>query len=1004
MRKLTTFLMFMLLSIGLLFAQNRVIKGSVTDDKGTRIANASVVLKGSKGGTVTDADGNFSISVAASVKSLVVSSLNYISQEISISGKTQVTVKLLASADQLDEVIVTGYGTTKRVNSTASATKIGGAQIENVPVASLDRGLQGKVAGLQSSSANGQPGSNQDVRIRGIGSFTASAAPLYVVDGIQIVTGDFSSAVQTTNVLSTINPNDIDDITVLKDAAATSIYGSRGANGVILITTKKGKTGKAQFRLDTELGQTNYANIPDAGKPIKADDWFTLLKEGMVNANFTAAQMNSTLATYGFGSGTDINWIDLTTRNGKQQQYNLSMTAGDAKTQLFMSGGYFKQEAANIGADLRRLSGNIKITHNISPKLMVSTNWNIGNVLQNTPPSGPGQFANPYYVSLTLRPTQNPFNADGTYNISSANNLSFPTHYNPLYVIANDKYVVRNTQIFGGGNIDYKILQGLKFTSHIGIQSNSLEESVFNNPFHGDGVSTAGFGQNNFTRVFLWDWYNQFDYHTDLLRNKKLSTDLKIGYEANKYNFYRIQAAAQNYPPTNELPLATNAATALTGSADAANYTFASLYSSANISYDSRYSLYSSFRRDGSSRFGENNQNGSFWSVGAAWNIGNESFMKNMKVVSSLKLRGSYGSTGNAEIGNYKWRQTYGYGANYNGNAGGTFNNIGNIDLTWEKTNQTDIGLDLGLFKNRINFVVDYYQKLTDGLLFNKPISLTTGFGSILSNIGKIENKGIEFTVNSRVIDTRNFSWDIGFNIAHNKNTVISLPSHQDVANTTLTQFRLREGLDIQSYYLRALQGVDPNTGLEMWYLDDKKSATTSTYANAALQFLGKSGSPTYFGSLSNSITFKGYYVSGDLYYNYGNWVVDSYSQYFLNAQFPTRGKYAINLTRWQKPGDITTIPKYVYGLANQSGGEKFLYKGDYIRLRNITIGYRMENKSLLSKLHLSSLNFYVRGTNLWTKVYDKTSPMDPEQGVASQNNEGFLNPKTITVGLNIGF
>jgi TonB-linked SusC/RagA family outer membrane protein len=1005
MRRFSTLLVCMLLAVTQLFAQSRTVKGTVTDDKGAALSNASVVVKGTSSGTVTDASGNFSVSVPATGKTLVISSLNYATQEINVTGKNQITVKLQASSEKLDEVVVTGYGTTKKANSTAAQTRIGGKDLENVPVSSLDRAFQGKVAGLQSSSSNGQPGAKQDIRIRGIGSFTASSSPLYVIDGVQIITGDLSSAVQTTNVLSTINPNDIEDVSVLKDAAATSIYGSRGANGVIVITTKRAKSGKAQFRFDTEVGQSDYANIPDVGKPIKVDDWFTLLKEGMVNANFTPTQINNTLATYGYGNGVDVNWINLTTRKGVQQQYNLSMTAGDAKTQIFMSGGYFKQEAANIGADLRRLSGNIKVTHNVSSKLTVSTNWNIGNVLQNTPPSGPGQFSNPYYVSLTLRPTQNPFNADGSYNISTSDNLSFPAHYNPLYVIANDKYVVRNTQIFGGGSVEYKILDGLKFTSHAGIQSNSLEESVFNNPFHGDGAgATGGFGANNFTRVFLWDWYNQLDYHRDLLSNKKLSSDFKLGYEANKYNFYRIQSQSNSYPPTVELPLSTNAATATVAAADAANYTFASMYSSANFVYDTRYSLYGSFRRDGSSRFGSSNQYGNFWSVGAAWNVTNEDFMKDMRVISSLKLRGSYGSTGNAGIDNYAWRQTFGYGANYNGSAGGSFNNIGNIDITWEKTNQADIGIDLGLFKNRINIVADWYNKITDGLLFNKPVSLTTGFGSILSNIGKIQNRGIEFTVNARPVQVRNFSWDLGFNIAHNKNTVISLPNHQDVPNTTLTQFRLHEGNDIQSYYTRALQGVDPATGLEMWYLDATKGATTATYASAALQFIGKSGSPTYFGSLSNTFTYKGFYASGDLYYNYGNWVLDSYSQYFLNSQFPTRGKYAINLTRWQKPGDITTIPKYVYGLANQSGGERALYKGDYIRLRNIVVGYRMDDKKLLDKLHLASLNFYVRGTNLWTKVYDKTIPMDPEQGIASQNNEGFLNPKTVTVGLNIGF
>lgn len=1000
MRRFTAFIVCLFFAISQLAAQTRIIKGKVTDDKGAAIGNASVQVKGSRSGTVTDEDGNFTLTVPLSAKSLIISSLNFSAQEVSISGQNSISVKLNPSSGKLDEVVVVGFGTTKRTSATIAMTKVSAAQVENVPFASVDKILQGKVPGLQSSSGNGQPGANQDVRIRGIGSFTASSSPLYVVDGVQIVSGDFSSAVTTTNVLSTLNPNDIEDVTVLKDAAATSIYGSRGANGVILITTKRGKAGKTQFRFDTELGQSSYANIPDAGRPIKANEWFNLLKEGMVNANYTQTQINNTLAAYGYGNGVDVNWIDLTTRNGLQQQYNLSMTAGDAKTQVYMSGGYFKQQAANIGADLQRISGNIKVTHNISSKLTVSTNWNVGNVIQNTPPSGPGQFANPYYVSLTLRPTQNPYNPDGSYNIA-ANNLGFPAHYNPLYVIANDKYLVRNTQIFGGGSLEYKILQGLKFTSHIGIQSNNLEESVFQNPFHGDGVSYGGYGQNNYTRAFLWDWYNQFDYHRDMLANRKLGMDIKLGYEAIKYNYYRIQAAAQNYPPTAELPLAVNAATALQGSADAANYTFASVYSSLNFTYDTRYSLFGSFRRDGSSRFGMNNRFGNFWSVGAAWNLNNEAFLKDVAAISQLKLRASYGTTGNAGIGNYQWRQTYGYGANYNGNAGGTFNNIGNTDLTWEKTDQTDVGLDLGLWKNRITVTFDYYKKLTEGLLFNQPISLTTGFGSILSNIGKLENKGVEFAINARAVDVRNFTWDIGFNISHNVNKVISLPSHQDIANGS---FRLREGKDIQSFYLRSLQGVDPATGVEMWYVDETKSGTTANYANAALQFVGKSGSPKYFGTLSNSVAYKGFYLSADFYYNYGNYVQDLYSPYFLDAQYPTRGKYAINLTRWQKPGDITTIPKYVYGQANQAAGERALYKGDYIRLRNVVVGYRMDNKALLAKLHLTSLNFYVRGSNIWTKIYDKTLPFDPEQGITGQNNEGFLSAKSVTVGLNIGF
>ncbi|BAV08061.1 TonB-dependent receptor [Filimonas lacunae] len=987
-----------------LLAQQKKVTGKITDAAGHPVENASVTIKGAQAGTLTKADGSFSINVPATATALVISAIGFEVQETILSDN--MTIKLAASTSSLSEVVVTGYGTQKKAQLTGSVAKIGGERIENTPMPSVDQMLQGKVAGLQSTSSNGQPGANQQVRIRGIGSYTATSQPLYVVDGVQINSGDLSTNQSTSNVLSNINANDIESVSVLKDAAATSIYGSRGANGVIIITTKKGKTGKSQLRFDTEVGASKYANLPDAGKPLRAADWFALLKEGMVNkGTYTDAQITSTLKQYGYGNGVDIDWLGLTTQTGKQQQYNLSLSAGDAKTQIFMSGGYFQQEGANIGSGIRRISGNLKVNHNISDKVSVSTNWNVGNVYQNTPASGSGYYGNPWYVALTLRPTQNPYTADGSLNIA-ANDTGFATHYNPLYVLAHDKNWMRSTQIIGGGNLEYKVIKGLKFTSHMGIQSNNLEEFSYNNPYHGDGKSYGGYSSDVYNRYFLWDWYNQADYHLDIIKASKLTADFKVGYEAISSSRYKQTSTAKSYPFNMDLPYSVNAATAVSAGAYGSDYTFASMYGNAVFSYDSRYSLYLSMRRDGSSRFSDANKYGTFPAAGFTWNVSEEEFMKSVKPISLLKFRATYGKSGNAGIDNYASMKTFNYGYAYNGVAGGVFYNAGNPNLTWEKNSQLDFGIDAGFFKNRINITADYYNKVADDMLFDNPLSETVGFSKYSNNIGKMRNRGWEFAINATPIQKKDFQWDISFNIAHNKNTILELPNHAEMANANDGTKRFKEGMDINSYYLKAFAGVDPATGSALWYTDATRATTTTSYSSAGYQFVGKSASPKYFGGLNNTFTYKGFSLNFDFYYNYGNYVYDSYGTYFMGAAYPTRGKYAANLNRWQKAGDITNVPKYVYGETNTTSGERALYKGDYIRLKNVQLGYRMNSSTnkMLERMHLTSVNLYVRGSNFWTKIYDKSIPFDPEQGVNGTNLQGLLLSKTMTIGLNVGF
>lgn len=1014
MRKILMLLLCFSFAVTQLLAQNRTIKGKVTDEKGNAIANASVLLKGTTVGTTTDNAGNFTLAVPANAKTLQFSSLNFNAQEVSIGIKTDFSIILQTINQNLEEVVVVGYGTQKKNNLTASVATIGGAKVENKPFAAVDQMLQGAAPGLQATSSTGQPGAVTAIRIRGIGSFSYSGArPLYVIDGTQINDGDVSNGNgggfninPSTNVLATLNSDDIESITVLKDAAATSIYGSRGANGVIVITTKSGKVGKTQFKFDAEVGTNNVILPPSAGKPLRSADWFTMLNEGLVNAGASPATITTLMNSYGYGNGVDIDWFGLVTRPGTQQQYNLQASGGDAKTKFFISGGYFKQEGTTLATDLNRVSGTIKVTHTASTKLSFTTKLQLGNVIQNSalasngPSGGGGYFGNPAYVAMVLRPTQNPYNADGSYNISS-NNLGFPAHYNPLYVAANDKRWLKAFTGIGNQTVEYKILKDLKFTSNLGLQYNINEEYQYNNPYHGDGAAQSGEGVSVYTRSFLWDWINQFDYHYDINRNKKFYVDLKGGFEAIKNNLYQQIGDVTGFPPKLDLVYSVNGATSTNGKASASDYSFQGYFANANFSYDDRFSIYGSFRRDASSRFGINNPWGNFWSIGGAWNITNESWFKN-NVVSNLRIHASYGTNGNAEIGNYTWRPTYGYGFNYNGVSGGTFNNIGNVDLTWEKNKQVDVGVNLGFLKNRINATIDWYKRNTDGSLLSQQISRTTGFTGFINNVGSLENKGIEVSLNLIPVQTKDFTWELNFSYTHNKNQVTSLPAGDQLNGS----YMLRAGQDFYSFYTRGWAGVNPDDGSPLWYTDSTKSATTGTQTNSKQFIVGKSASPKAFGSLGNTFTYKGFSLSFDFYYNYGNWFQEAYYRFFMDGFSPTRGKYAYVLTRWQKKGDITDVPKYVYGSGNNSyqGSDRVLFKGDYIRLRNVQLGYRLTDKSILDKMGIQGLYFYVRGTNLWTKTYADNLLSDPEQGILGVNNQQVLPSKSMTVGLNLTF
>jgi TonB-linked SusC/RagA family outer membrane protein len=997
---------FILLSLGFLLlglyaiAQTRTISGKVTDEKGNGLANASVLVKGTNIGTTTDPNGSYSLAIPANATAIVISYVGLGDKEITLTNTNTYNVSLLpTSKADLNEVVIVGYGTQQRRKVTGAISKVASSEIENVPMSSVDQILQGKVAGLQSVAASGQPGSLQQIRIRGIGSINASSSPLYVIDGIPVNTGDFSGATNSSSLIAGLNPNDIESVSVLKDAASASIYGSRAANGVILINTKKGRAGKTRIRIDGEVGSNDIAFFPDLARPLTREEFGQLTTEGVLNIGGSQADVDFYLDQLGYNTNANYNWLDLVKRKGQQQQYNVSASGGDTKTQFFLSGGYFKQISEIIGSDFKRYSVNTNVRHQAGKRLTLGATLNVSSFHQQGE-SESSNFRNPIIAALALLPTQEAFNPDGTPNYDP--NIFYQI-FNPLAIRQFDRLSNQTSKLLGSVNAEFNILDNLKLTSRYGVDYSNIEEYNYYNPFFGDfstsDPATTGLFINNYTRLFNWVWTNLADYDFRTLQNK-LSGHLTAGYEAQKSTQLTQTGSGNGLPLTTSVTYPTPV-TPATPTYAGSDYSFISVLSKAELSFLNRYTLTGSLRRDGSSRFGLDNRYGTFWSVGAAWSIDQESFMQNISFISLLKLRGSYGVNGNAGIGNYGWRSTYSFTGTYNSLPANFPNNVGNQNLTWEQNKPLDIGLELGIFKNRVTIEADWYKRVTDQLLLNEPLSPTSGFTSFSNNVGAMENRGIELTVDATPVQLKNFRWNLSINAAWNKNEVTRLREGQsEIRNLP---YIIRVGEDVQSIFTRLWAGADPQTGDPLWYKDETRKETTSDFSQAQRAIIG-SASPKGFGGVSTTLTYKFVSLDAQFNYQYGNYLYDQWGFLFTgDGAFGALNHNRKQLQRWQKPGDITDVPRYDFfnATASNASSTRYFYKGDYIRLRNLALRFDIPS-SVVNRMKLSQVSFYVRGTNLWTKAFDKNITMDPEQGINGTNDLQFFIPKSITVGLNI--
>ncbi len=994
---------YLILCVGFVnvFGQKKVSGNVTAVNTNEIVANASVLVKGSTNGTTTDAKGNFDLDNVSTNDVIVVSAVGYQSLSIPVGKNVFFDIKLLSESQALNEVVVTGYGIRKKSTYTGAATIVGSDKLQDKPFASVDQALQGNVPGLQLSATSGIPGSFQNIRIRGVSSITAGNEPLFVIDGVPVVNGTNQQETVYGNlgILSSLNSDDIESISVLKDATATALYGARGANGVIVVTTKQGKRGKPVISLSGNYGSVRKAS--PGPKMLNASQYAELYYESRVNAGQAAtideAKTKFPLAWDGV---TSTDWQDVATNHdAKTQSADLSIRGGNEKSRYFASIGLMDQDGANVGVYFKRTTGKLNYETEITDKLKLTSSILGSYINQSGQYEGASWFGSPDAEGLYLKPFDPVYNDDGSYNLKLHS-----SYYHPLYQADNTVHSRKQTRMLGSVGIAYEIIKNLKFTSNIGLDYLNTNELNYDDRHYGDGQYVNGYSFQYNTQNFNYDWKNMLDYNLNINSSNNLA--LKLVYEAQKDNYSDLSTGGNDIA-ADGLIYPSSVSTITYWSGFTGDWAINSIVGMANYSFKNKFFLDGTIRREGNSRFAPGNRWGTFYSIGASYDLMKENFMANTKWLNSLKIRTSYGKTGNSNIGLNAYQAFLGYSASYNSIAGIVPSQYGNNALTWENNNTYNIGVDFNLL-GRINGTVDYFQRKTYDLLLDVPLTPTSGFSSQTQNAGKMENKGIEASLGVDIIQTKSIKWNISANFTsvHNKVTELPHNSEGDEIGITNTWKTVTEGEPVYSWYLTTWAGVNPENGAPLWYKAGKSGETTSNFNEAARSIQG-SPSPTYYGSINTNLEFKGVYVNASVYYSGGNHILDRFA-YHLRSDgrfnYTLSNGYADLLNRWQKPGDIAENPKNVY--LNSSNSFQFstrnLYKGDFMRLRDVTIGYKLP-AGVLKTLHVSAANIYLRGNNIWTQAA-KGLPFDPETDASGLLSLIAQPIKTYVAGINFSF
>lgn len=984
---------------------NSKLFGKVIDQADRHpIGGAVVRIKGTTHSVATNAEGGFNFETGQKFPyTLLISFIGYESAELRVDG-SPVTVQLKSAVSQLGDVVIVGYGTQKKADVTGAISKITTSEVSKTPVASFDGQLQGKAAGVQISTNSGVPGEGIFVRVRGTTSINSSSDPLYIVDGVFLNNTSLQTSNlggRTTSPLADINPSDIESIEVLKDASATAIYGSRGANGVVLVTTKRGAFNvKTKVNLDVSNGwvEADKSTLPQLAT---GPEHAILANEYWINSGKDNPALNQTftnrpyrpVAEGGKGLPEEQQTYDRISdilQRGPVQDYNLSIQGGSEKSRFYFGAGYTSQEALIRVPTFSRGSVKFNYDHNISNNVSFGLSNSVSRSYRNQAKTGDGPTVNLWNAATSAATNSPKYAEDGT-----------STGSDNIYVLM-DNYDVNTISLryIGSVYVEAKLAKGLKFKTSVSVDYDHYDESAYWNTLTSIGKAVGGNATSAISQNSTWIneqtltyQQNLEDHHFNFLVGNSLQSSL-----------FRI-TTAEGSGFANDNFVDISSASIRTSGQLWSKYSLASFFGRTDYNYKGKYYLGASLRTDGSSKFGTNNKWGYFPAFSAGWRLKEESFLKDATWLTELKLRGSYGTTGNqAGIDNFASRGLWTGGSSYADVSGVALPGtgpiqLGNSNLKWEKTAQTNIGLDIGLLKDRLSVTVDVYNKRTTGLLLQQPIASSSGFSTYWANEGEMSNKGYEVSINSTNINAKTFSWKSSLNFAGNKNKIEKLPTQ--ITQYTRDWVIMKEGYSMNSFWLYNQLSVNPQTGAPVF----EGQAADGTVSASNRKIMGNAY-PTIYGGLNNSFTYNNFDLSFLFTFQLGSKAINL-NRYFRERN-PSSGGVAENvLNRWQNPGDITDIPRLTSVGTNYTidQSSRYLENSSFLRLKLLSFGYSLP-QSVLTPIKLTKVRFYFVGSNLLL-VTKYTG--DPESSVTSNPNAQGLGsfgtppqPRGFQFGVNV--
>lgn len=974
-RKLMLLMTCLMIGIGLVNAQISKVTGNVTSEEdGLPVVGASVLVKGTTVGTVTDIDGNFTLTnVPSSAGTLVISFIGMQSQEVKI--KSNVKVVLKSDAEVLDEVVVTGYGVQRKASFTGAASIVGEEAIAKKNDANFVKVLEGSVPGVQMNNSTSMPGVWGSVYIRGRASLNSGTQPLYVIDGMPVNSDTDAMSTSDNNMvdpMSSINPADIESITVLKDAAATAIYGSRAANGVIVVTTKKGSEGKFNLNLDIKQGFVSMGNnnmdFANAEETMKLfTDGLTAYQGGDWQENYNYLADNY----FGWDRKTSTDWMDAITRKGYYQDYNLSAQGRNGNTGYYVSLGYLNTDGLIIGSDMERFSGRMNLDSKFKwATIGVNTSYSYSTQNGFSLSTG-GSMSSPLTAAISSQTPMDPvYDSEGNYN-----NINM---YNPVALMDEDTGELNENKMQTINlnpylQVDFGL--GIYAKTTLGVNLTDLRQyqywSALYNP---QAMDYNGLGQQYNSRNTVITWNNVVGWNHKFADKHDVS--VMLGQEMQKKSYF------YEYYAKSDFPFADSGMRDLTtaGTEQGSEYykkeaRLASYFMDAHYSYADKYYLSGSYRRDGSSVFGSDTRWGNFWSVGGKWRISGEDFLNGNNVITNATLRASYGTVGNQDIDWYAARGFYGAGYNYNQMPGMIPVSISNQELTWEVSKKFDIGFDLSLW-HRLHFTFDFYNEITSDALFQVPLSMTTGMTETYKNIGKIRNHGIEFSVNANILQTKDWTWSAYANLTWNENEVVKLSTDEPIEYTFQI---IEEGRPYTQFKMKEYAGVDRETGKPLWYLNETGNETTSDYNAAAKRYVGDAD-PNVLGGFGTNLRWKDIDFGLSFNYRLGGKVYDSgaaFTGFGMAFRTPLED---VALNSWTEENKDAKYPQYIYKdpYNATSTSSRFLYSGDYLRISNLTLGYTLPKK-WTTKILIQRLRAYISVDNLYTFTASDFVGYNPE-------------------------